>query len=227
MKLILFTTIFVLCLVFLLPGVFSLRIKYLPVSDQPSLDRTEKIYGEKVLKQKFISSENNLTAIGLSIKNPNLLNKDDIDLTLFEGDIVVRSHKLNGANIEDGAFVKFIFDPLLDSKEKEYEFSLSASGAKDATALEPFISSNKPKNTGSLMIGEQEATGSSLSYVSFYKPEGKLLLMSEIYSAWFGRLTRDTAFFIIYLLILVGLLGCLVLINFPNFNFFIGKDFRK
>lgn len=205
------TVIFVFFLTFLLPGLLSFGIKFFPSGDQPSLDRTEKLYGDFIIRQKFTSSEGNLAAIGLSIKNPNLLNKQDINFNLIDQDLVVRLAKLNGANIGDGAFMKFRFDPIIDSKGKLYEFNLSAPDAKEESALEPFISLNKPRDVGKLQINGQEATGSSLSFVSFYKPEERLGFMVGIYSDWFGRFIKDTGFFIFYLVVITGLSGYLLL----------------
>ncbi len=110
-KLILFTTLFILFLVIIVPGVLALGVKLVPNGDQPGYNSDQRlsIYGERTVSQKFISDSTNLAAIGTSIRNPNLKNKKDIILNLYDGnEKLIRTSVLNGLAFQDGEFVMFL-----------------------------------------------------------------------------------------------------------------------
>ena len=110
-KLIVFTTLFICTILIIIPISLSFLIKIIPNDTQPSLEGTEKIYGEKRLLQSFISLRDNLSGIGVSIKNPSLANKQDLKMEIFDGSgKILRSVKLNGRNIGDGNYVKIMFE---------------------------------------------------------------------------------------------------------------------
>ena len=186
MKLVTFTTIFILILVFLFPAMLALGIRNIPAADQGPLGGTEKIYGTKLITQTFVSADDNLSGIGLSFKNPNLINKDDINFTLMrEG--IIRNLVINGGSIPDGGFIKFLFEPINGMKNKKFTFSLSAPTATEDKALEVFYSSD------------------SLSYVTFHKVNNKAELIGKVYSHWLYKLSKDIIFFIFYMIITAGL----------------------
>src|SRR5260370_36927719 len=101
------TSFFVLFLVFLVPGILASTLDIIPTGDQPGYNSNQRlsIYGERTVSQKFISDTNNLSAIGTSIRNPNLKNKKEIILNLYDTDKkLVRTSSLNGQNFQDGDF---------------------------------------------------------------------------------------------------------------------------
>ena len=67
---------------FSLPGLLSFGIRYLPANDQAPLGATESIYSDKLITGNLLSSNNNLNGVGLSFRNPNLQNKEEIILRL-------------------------------------------------------------------------------------------------------------------------------------------------
>ena len=79
-KMILLTVTSVLVLVFILPVILSLSLKMIPNNVQPGYnpDIRLSIYKARDFTQKFVAKTDNLTAIGLSIRNPNLKNKSDV-----------------------------------------------------------------------------------------------------------------------------------------------------
>lgn len=210
MKLIIFTTGLTFFMVFILPGLLSLGIRYIPGSDQPSLDRSEKIFFGQNISQEFTSPKESLTGIGLSLKNPNLANKRDIILNLEDDKgSTISASVLNGAHIQDGKFVKFIFNPIVDSKNKNYRFVLSSPKSSAVDSLEVFYTVSKIPNADKFMIAERVSTESAISFVTFHKPE-RVVLLAEIYGGWIDRLIKDSGFFVIYILILAGLSGYLI-----------------
>lgn len=114
-----------------LPALLSFGIRYLPANNQPPLGVTQKLYGDKIMKDRIGLSENNFSGLGLSFKNPNLINKKEITLEISEenGELL-RSSVLSGFNIPDGGFVRFAFEPIADSKGNGYVIALSSPQAK-------------------------------------------------------------------------------------------------
>lgn len=187
-KIIWLTSLFVLFMVFLLPGVLALGIKTLPSGVQPPLEKTKDIYGLFTVSQEFVSLRPNLTSIAMSIKNPNLKNKKAVTLSLYDEDKnLIRTATLNGLNIDDGAFVKFTFDTIPDSLNKKYTFSLIAPEAGPEDLLSVFYTDKKPAWIGQLKFGKEDVAG-GISLVTFHKPQSKMEVVKEIYSNLISRL---------------------------------------
>lgn len=186
-KLVWFTSLLVLFTVFILPALLSLGLKYLPANIQPSLDGTRDVYGRYTVSQEFLSLKPGLMGIGMTIKNPNLKNKQDVSLTLYSvnGELL-RKVTYNGANIGDGDFVKFIFDPITGSQNQKYVFEISSPTAGVLEVLPVFYTKDKLLWLGNL-IYDKEITIGGVSIVAFYKPESKLKVIEEIYSNIFSK----------------------------------------
>lgn len=181
----------------LLPVILSIGISLIPGNTQPSLTTTERIYNDAIIDQVFNASRDNLSGIGLSIKNPNYQNKKDVTVSLYHSGEYIRSKTVNGASIADGDYVKFIFDPVHNSNGKRYNFTVSASQADVSEALEVFYS-DKP----------------NLSFVTLYRPTSIISLNTEIYGNLLANLVSDTGFFIFWISGVVIILGSIFYIFF-------------
>lgn len=187
-KLIWFTTITILFLVFVAPAVLALGIKLIPGDDQPGYSQTLSIYGIRDVTQTFASQDANLAAIGTSIKNPNLKNKKDIILNLFDERMnVIRTSVINGQNVEDGSFVKFVFDTIPDSENKVYVFTLSSPGAGPEDLIEVFLCQNPPSWIDQYHYDKDTHSG-GLPIVLYFKPVSKIMVIRSIYSNLFSKL---------------------------------------
>lgn len=187
-KLIILTTTFVIFLVFIVPFVAALLIKMIPANDQPGYFGTRGIYGEFTVSQEFTSTKNNLTAIGTSIGNPNLKNKTKIIFNLFDSNnIPVRSVTLSGMNVGDGAFIKIAFDPIPDSKDKKYTFTLSSSEAGEEELINVLVSKEHTDFIGPAIYGE-ETLENGLPIVIYFKPTSHLQVARDIFTFWIGRI---------------------------------------
>ena len=196
-KLVIFTTVFVLILVFVVPGVLALPIKVVPFNDQPgySTDYKRGVYGKKVIWQEFTSQEDRLTGIGLSIGNPNLKNKKEVILNLYQGKISqdsdlgkpIRQSILNGQNISDGAFVRFLFDPIANSKNQKYLISLASPDAGDEEVINIFFTNLKPDWIGELRH-DQEVLAGAMPLVTFHKPQNRSSVIKSVYFDWLKRI---------------------------------------
>lgn len=186
MKIIKFTTIFILTIIFVLPAIMATQIKMIPGGVQPGYDGAKRVsvYSDKVFVQEFISKSNNLTAIGTSIKNPNLKNKSDVILKVYdENRNLLRQTVVNGFNLEDGSFVKLVFEPIVDSRDKKYYFEITSSQASVDEIIELFIT--KESETAISYTYEDETFKGGAPIVLYYKSEGVLKNIVEVYSSAF------------------------------------------
>lgn len=188
----------IIAVAILLPALLSIGIRLIPENTQPSLTTTERIYSDSIVGQAFDAFRDNLSGIGLSIKNPNYQNKKDLTVELLDNNgRVLRSRSINGASIADGDYVKFIFDPVHNSNGKRYNFTVSASQADVSEALEVFYS-DKP----------------NLSFVALYRPKNIISLNTEIYENILTNLAGSTGFFIFWIAGVVIILGLITHIRF-------------
>jgi hypothetical protein len=165
-----------------------LGIKLIPGGDQPGYGPTLGIYGLRNVTQKFISGNTNLSAIGTSIKNPNLKNKKDIILTLSDENMrLIRTTIISGQNVQDGDFIKFVFDPIPDSKNKTYFFNLNSPTAGPEDLIEVFLSQNPPNWIEQYSYDKNVYPG-GVPIVLYYKPVSKIEVVKEIYFNLFSRL---------------------------------------
>lgn len=183
-KLIWFTTISVLFLIFVIPAILAMGIKMVPGEDQPGYnpDQRLSIYGIRGITQKFVSSGTNLSAIGTSIRNPNLKNKKDIIFNLYNEKMeTLRTSIINGQNVEDGNFIKFIFDPISDSKNKIYYFTLASPDAGPEETIEVFYTKDLPSWIEQYSYDKKEYQG-GLPIVLYFKPVSKVAVIKDIYA---------------------------------------------
>ena len=187
-KMIWFTVLAVLFSVFILPGILALGIRYIPYDIQPPLEGVKDIYGQFTISQEFISQEAQLAGIGMTIKNPNLKNKKEFFLNLYDDKgQMLREITYSGANVEDGSYLKFLFDPIADSKGKVYNITLSNPSADEEEVLGVFYTLNKPDWIGRMSFNSEEQEG-GISLVTFHKPLTKLGVIKTIYISWLYRL---------------------------------------
>ena len=188
-KMIWLTTLFVLFVVLVLPGIFASRLNLIPTADQPGYDSNRRlsIYGAREVSQKFISEDKNMAAIGTSVRNPNLQNKKDVTLNLYdENKNLIRTSTLNGQNIQDGDFIKFTFQPIVDSMGKTYSFTLSSPKANPEDTVEVFYFSTPTKDILQYTYDQQLHPG-GIPIVTFSKPDSKLEVIKKVYADWLLR----------------------------------------
>lgn len=240
-KEVLFYILAILIIVFL-PGILSMGLKLIPGKIQPSLDITRKIYGKYVVAEPFLATRNNLSAIGTSIKNPNLKNIDDVVISIFdESGNFLQESVVNGRNIPDGDFIKFKFSPIKDSKNKMYTIILSSKSKDGINPVEIFYTNQYPvseKISDNLIVCEDELSGKmvissidksdckivevinnnglTLSFVDFYSNSNFFSVVFDIYSQMFNRLIADTTFFVIYSITILILIAWSSYIYLPK-----------
>lgn len=207
MKTIYLVSLIIIFCILISPGIFALGIRLIPNGFQPSLDMVQRVYQDLSISQHFTAENAGLSGIGVSIKNPNLTNKKDISLSLYHKDNLIRQVTLNGRSIEDGNFVKFIFDPIKDSNGQEYNAVFTAPEATPGEALEIFLTKNPLGPT--VKVGKDNRS-EGLSNVIFYRPSSPLSIALDVYEKWFNKFIADLPFAIFYVSVILAL-ACLAL----------------
>lgn len=185
------TILIILFILFVVPAALASLIKMTPANDQPGYGNmgTLSIYGTRDFTQFFVSKNKNLVAIGTTIKNPNLRNKKDINFSLYDiNDNLVRSTTLNGFNIGDGDFVKIVFEPITDSENKRYYFTLSSPDAKQDEIVELFITAQTSEILEYVYDEEKHMGGAPI--VTFHRPDSRLETIKLVYLNLFSKLLR-------------------------------------
>lgn len=178
-----FTIVIILVLLFGTPAIMASLIKMIPANEQPGYGQMGRVsvYGDRTFTQYFISKQNNLTSVATTIKNPNLHNKKDVFFKLYDMEsILVRSVTMNGFNIGDGDFVKIIFDPIVDSENKRYYFTLSSPAAGEEEIIEIFLTAKTPEILEYTYDEETKEGGAPI--VTFHKPNSRLETVKSVYS---------------------------------------------
>lgn len=196
------TIVATVMILIIIPILIILTINSVTFEGQPALSGTYNLYGDSEAVQQFYSDRENLHAIGLSIRNPAFSNTEDISLDVIdESGTVQRSTILSGINISDGAFVKFVFEPIEASLNKEYFAVFKSPGSTQENLLGLFMTSQNPPWLGTLMVNN-EIRDTKIALVRYYKPASKYRLITDLISNFITKVTYDLHFFSIYLLIL-------------------------
>lgn len=183
-----FTVVFVLFILLLAPALLAFGLREIPFQGQGALTNRHKIYGDIVARQEFTSNKPNLSAIAVTIRNFNLINKKDMTLSVISDGKVIRQATVNGASIPDGALVKFKFDPISDSSGKKYILTMASLASTSAEAFE-------------LYFGEDNK---SIALSDYYQASSKIELIGDIYKSFLMRFFADGVFAGFYLVVIGG-----------------------
>lgn len=213
-KFIILTITFVLFMITVLPVFLTFLIKIIPGSIQPSLTTTKKIYQEYAYYQSFISPEENLAGIGVSIKNPNFINKKTLYFNLYDDrNKVSRTITLNGQSIADGKFVRIFFEPVRNSKKQMFSWFISSPDSTVDDAMEIFLTDQFPKWSLELKT-KSEVFDRNFSYVTLHKPTSLFDVFNRVLTTWSAHILADSIFFVCWA-ILVTLLLLLIVTRKP------------
>lgn len=197
----------VVFLVLISPAILAFGIRSVSFEDQPPHHGSIKVYGDVIILQVIAVSENNIRGIGVTLRNPNLVNKEEISVSLYDqSGNFVRQSIISGKSIPDGAFIKFLFPLIPDSQGKTYVFEMTSPSSVEESAFEIYFA-----NQGSGFKINEETREGQLSIVPIYQPESISKLIINIYQGFWRRLVKDTGFLVFYLIVVAGLLSTIVL----------------
>ncbi|MFA5932955.1 MAG: hypothetical protein WCV81_01665 [Microgenomates group bacterium] len=204
----------VISFIILMPVIIGLNIRSTQDPIQPSFAGTEKIFQSVLVSQKFLSKENGLSGIGISIKNPNLANKNELTLSLYEGERAIRSLSINGGAIEDGSLLRFLFPKIPDSKGKVYTFVLNSPASVEPEAFEAYLTNEKFSDE-SLIVNNNERQD-NVSFIRIYKSGNPIAVLGEIFSGVFVKLFNDLIFSVFYITLVLSCVVYLILDIFKS-----------
>jgi hypothetical protein len=194
-----------------LPALLSFGLNFVPYSFQPPFLGSERLFDDAPLTQEFISPQDNLAAIGVSIRNFNLQSKGDVTLEVILDKNVIRRSVVNRERIKDGDMVIFKFDKIEDSSGKNFVFRLSTLGVDKQKAFEVYTTADKQDFAGDLKVGEY-VVEKPISFLLYFAPESRLSLIRDIYTSWILRFSQDPSFFYSFAaFISIFFLGILIL----------------
>ncbi len=172
--------------VLLLPFFISFSVK--KTTGLNLTDASEKIYfyEDKMFKKTFISPKNNLNSVVLKLKNAALRNQEQVIFRMLEEGKVIREEKINGYNIKDEDWVRFAFEVVPNSYQKEFEMELVSPNSKINNAIAVYIN-----NSGIPGI------------ITYHTLSSRKELILQIYSDLYKRLTQDGWFLIFWFVLLV------------------------
>ena len=122
-----------------------------------SLKKIKKVTLEDPIYQTFQSNRNNLTGIGILTTKYDLYNPvDKYKLTVLDEKCLLplREIQVDNNELENGEFTDVFFDPVKDSQDKRYCFSLSISEGNSLLGI--YFSDNNLYNFGESTIGEKK-----------------------------------------------------------------------
>lgn len=210
MKLIKFNVLFVLLLLLIIPFLLSFKLHTLPDRLQPGLKGTERIYKDHILSQGFLSNSDNLSGVGLSIKNPNFSNKNELVYLIKDSDgNTVRIGSINGRNIPDGDFIVLKFEPVTNSKNRQFYFELSSPTSPENESFEVYFSEEDNFAEQKLKT-DGRPTNLNLAYVIYYTQNSQVLVFLNVAELFVSRFFRDTTFFVFYTLLIASTIILLI-----------------
>lgn len=199
----------IIILVFVVPGFLSLLVTDVPFSNQPSFKSSQKIFKDEQVFQLFESGINRLSGIGVSLRNPNLKETNDVTLTLYDDkNNLLRKVTINGKFIPDGGFVKFKFEPVENSLGKRYVFVLSVPTSLSDHNLEVYKTDSGTK--GAELLIDKKRDTQNIAFVQFDKITDHKKMVIETYKNWWINLINDLPFVALYGLSVLTLAGYLV-----------------
>lgn len=189
--------------ILLIPALLSFGITVIPFNKQAGLGGSIKVYKENPLVENLECPTDNISTIGMSLKNPSLNNKKELILEIQENNRILAKSTINGKFVPDGGFVKFKLDNRLNCKNRNIQLVLKSPDSNEGDALEVLLSNSlRGEFKGSI-----EHKPEQIALVFFTKPSSHFELIKSIYSDWWKKFSSDSLFAIIYSIVFLSLLA--------------------
>lgn len=183
--------LYIIVILFAIPIIVLFAIHQIKIENNTKIDKVVHIYKDHDFSQEFLSSENNLDTLKIKMINLGSLNHEPILFKLYDNrGNILRQISFNGSNIGAEDWVHFSFEPIIDSKQKKYSFSISS----------PTSPNN---NTVNIETNNQDEAG----LITYYRIESHLQLIRNIYTQFFYKLTIDYVFMVLWSLSLLTIFG--------------------
>lgn len=199
------TILFLITVLIVIPLFLIYSIDIVSYDKQPGFFGSQKLTNDYTLTQELYVDRNNFTGFGISIKNPNQLNKNDIDIVVLDKYIPIRKVKVSGENIEDGSYQKIVFEPIADSGDKHYLIQFKTAGTENFNAFEIFTTKEKSRFLGNLYLNSQLVENRSLAINSLYEMSNRYDEICRIFQSLISIFSKDFKFAIFYSIVIFSL----------------------
>jgi len=166
-----------------------------------------EIYGDSVVGQSFIATEDNFSRVDILFTTYERINTKNVIFSLKDDSSSIELFKIemNASEIHDNKYYSIIFDPILNSKNKRYMFTISSPESIPGNAVSVYKTTSDSYPLGLGYINNEAISG-DITFKTFNKYSNKFFLftlLEIIYS--------DIYFFVLYNLTLI--LAIVILIN--------------
>lgn len=182
---------------FFVPVAVVLTQDYLVVGKEPNYAGTVRLVGEGKLEQTFVSKVDNLSGLAIKFKNPTLRSNDIVTTDLLYNGETLRTVSLSGVNFPDDGFVKIFFEPIFESKGKEFVVRIFFKNENPSNALEVVLTNENFYHDGELFI-DGERSYFNLSFLQINKIFPKSMFFRQIFLDFVSKLGKDKGFIIFY-----------------------------
>lgn len=188
--------------------VYAFGIKSVPMIIQDRYNQpTGEIYGDIVIGQSFVATENNLSRVDIQFATSTRKNTEEIIFGLREAASTreIVNITLSAENIIDGAYHNFVFDPIPESKEKSYIFYIHSPRSTPGSNIAICYTAEDVYSNGTAQINDKPIEG-DLRFRVYYT-----YTLLDIISSTFKKFMRDNPFALAYTLF-IGVISLLVMI---------------
>lgn len=189
-----------LLFIFSIPFFTAVFINKIVGLDEVSENHVEYFSKQKPFRANFTSPLDNLYSISLKLKNKELRNNDSVIFILDSDNKELKKIGFNGYNIGDSSWVRFSFEPILNSKDRNFDFQLISPNTID-------------QNTLGIHLSDKNAP----AIITYHTIPSRTDLIKTLYTNLFFRITSDKMFLLLWG---TGLIICLI-----NLYFRIIEDF--
>lgn len=106
-------------LLFILPSIITEKNSYSKIYGSNKLHLNNKKY-----TNNFKLDKNNFNSLSLNFQNPGLMGHDEIEINLIQDPEVINKFITSGYSINDGGWINFKFNPILNSKNVDYKIEV-------------------------------------------------------------------------------------------------------
>ena len=137
---------------------------------------------DKPFKFRFTPIHDNINILIIPLKNPGLINKSEFSLRIYSDGDNIREISFSGYNVGDPSDVKFQFEPITNSKDKNLDVEIISNDYQNPILINTDI--NGP------------------SFRAYYRSINKKEVIGEWVNAWGKRFINNIPFFVSWLFLL-------------------------
>lgn len=173
---------------------------------QPRTNLKFPLTGVSTIAQSFTASHDNLNIVSLCLRNSKR-SIGSMQFNLYEATSssqALRSINFDAGNIDNQDCTRFQFEPVAESKDKNYlaEVSISDPAITLGMYVEGYTDDDYPQGTA---ISNEAPQMFDLHFKTFYKQDLKSIVTVESYN-FVSRLFKDKLFFTIYAILVLAIL---------------------